>query len=235
LKSGLRSYPEAPTASAGLPAGGHTAQVRSFTPPLGSVARAADKAGPLIDAAVIATGFGLSGDLLDLIRCGGRILVSMNADAGGGRAPGDSQRGPGRARRAGDDVNTEGHDAGTVGGIAGPQTKAATSGALSVEGQLGTGTAAAAAAMAFQRAVGPAAESIVGVNTWPALVVAVRMGSTGPAVREVQAVFDAHGSMLTVDAEFRARGSGAVEAFESSQGPPVNGLFNAVAWQSPVA
>src|ERR671924_1501944 len=68
-------------------------------------------------------------------------------------------------------LRARGHSV-AVDGIFGPQTEAAVK--------------------AFQQSRGLAADGIVGPQTWPRLVVQVRSGSTGDAVRGVQEVIKFH-------------------------------------------
>ena len=61
---------------------------------------------------------------------------------------------------------------------------------VAVDGIFGPNTEAAV--KAFQQSKGLAADGIVGPQTWPKLVVQVKQGSTGDAVRGVQEVMKFH-------------------------------------------
>jgi N-acetyl-anhydromuramyl-L-alanine amidase AmpD len=87
------------------------------------------------------------------------------------------------------------------------------------------------AVRAFQSSRGLSVDGMVGSETWPALIVTVRNGNTGEAVRGVQSQLRAHGYMVTVDGVFGSQTETAVRAFQSSRGLTVDGIVGPVTWQ----
>jgi len=105
---------------------------------------------------------------------------------------------------------------------------------LTVDGVFGAGTKAAVAA--FQRAHHLTADGVAGPQTWGALIVTVKLGSTGFAVRAVQdqANFRVakYGYSLTVDGIFGPTTQLFVRAFQLSAGLPSDGVVGALTWQA---
>jgi len=110
---------------------------------------------------------------------------------------------------------------------------------LSVDGAFGAKTKAAV--IAFQRVRHLAADGVVRATTWRALLVTVRRGSTGPAVRAVQDQINfrnnRNGHTLNVDGIFGARTAAAVRAFQQAMaheihGFPVDGIVGPLTWQA---
>lgn len=104
--------------------------------------------------------------------------------------------------------------------------------AVTVDGQFGPATKSAV--IAFQSARGLVADGVVGPQTWPYLIVAVRAGSSGDAVRAAQTQLNRYGSGLTVDGMFGSRTDSAVRSYQSAHGLTVDGLVGPVTWQSMV-
>jgi len=86
------------------------------------------------------------------------------------------------------------------------------------------------AVRAFQSARGLAVDGMVGSETWPALVVTVRNGSTGDAVRGAQSQLRSKGYSITVDGIFGSQTETAVRSFQSSRGITVDGIVGSVTW-----
>jgi peptidoglycan hydrolase-like protein with peptidoglycan-binding domain len=119
-------------------------------------------------------------------------------------------------------LRARGHSV-TVDGIFGPQTDAAV--------------------RAFQQQKGLAVDGIAGPNTWSALIITVRQGSQGDAVRGVQEEFQFRNLSgdpskgLQVDGIFGPKTDAAVRAFQQAlhQDIPsvaVDGIVGPVTWQA---
>jgi peptidoglycan hydrolase-like protein with peptidoglycan-binding domain len=105
------------------------------------------------------------------------------------------------------------------------------------------GPATNAAVRAFQQQRGLAVDGIVGPNTWSALILTVRQGSTGDAVRAVQEEFQYRNLSgdpsqgLQVDGIFGPKTDAAVRGFQQAveQDVPsvaVDGIVGPVTWQA---
>lgn len=95
--------------------------------------------------------------------------------------------------------------------------------------------------LAFQRSHGLAASGVVGAGTWRALIVTVRQGSAGPAVRAVQDQINfrnnKNGHTLAVDGIFGPKTAAAVRAFQRAisfdvRGFSVDGIVGPLTWQA---
>jgi peptidoglycan hydrolase-like protein with peptidoglycan-binding domain len=113
---------------------------------------------------------------------------------------------------------------------------------LPADGIFGAKTTAAVAA--FQRAHRLTADGVVGAQTWGALIVTVKLGSTGYAVRAVQDQIDYRAAKyhvsVAVDGIFGPTTQLAVRAFQAAGGVAADGIVGPVTWQalvdeSPVA
>ena len=117
-------------------------------------------------------------------------------------------------------LNARGPDIG-VDGIFGPQTENAVK--------------------AFQSGHGLAADGIVGPQTWPRLVVQVRKGSTGNAVKAVQEVMKFHdqsggeGPPIHVDGIFGPQTDSWVRGFQTALGIASDGIVGPLTWRALVS
>lgn len=108
-----------------------------------------------------------------------------------------------------------------VDGIFGPQTEAAVK--------------------AFQQNNGLTADGIVGKLTWPKLIVQVKRGSTGDAVRGVQEVMkfhdqsDGEGPGVLVDGIFGPRTDAFVRGFQTAVGITSDGIVGPITWRALVS
>jgi peptidoglycan hydrolase-like protein with peptidoglycan-binding domain len=110
---------------------------------------------------------------------------------------------------------------------------------LTVDGKFGANTKTAV--IIFQKARGLKATGVVTAPTWLKLIVTVRQGSVGSAVRAVQDQINfrnnRNGHTLNVDGLFGAKTTTAVKAFQKGMaaeipGFPVNGIVAAQTWQA---
>lgn len=102
---------------------------------------------------------------------------------------------------------------------------------VSADGVFGSGTRDAV--VAFQRAKGLSADGVVGPATWGALVVTVRSGSSGPAVRAVQVQLNKKRSAgLTVDGVFGSGTASRVTTFQSHAGIGADGVVGPTTWKN---
>jgi murein L,D-transpeptidase YcbB/YkuD len=103
---------------------------------------------------------------------------------------------------------------------------------IAVDGVFGSGTRAAV--VAFQRSHGLTADGVAGAGTWRALIITVRQGSTGNAVRAVQDQINFRnlrgGRTLSVDGIFGPSTRRAVVAFQQGIGLPADGTVGPATW-----
>ncbi len=85
----------------------------------------------------------------------------------------------------------------------------------------------------FQSASGLTSDGIVGPATWSKLVVTVRTGSTGDAVKAVQNLLNhKRGTSLAVDGVFGVSTDSAVRSFQSHAGIGSDGIVGATTWKN---
>lgn len=99
-----------------------------------------------------------------------------------------------------------------------------------VDGSFGPATKSTV--VSFQSARGLVADGSVGPQTWPHLVVTVRQGSSGDAVRAAQTQLNRYGAGLAVDGDFGVRTDAAARSYQSSHGLIVDGIVGPATWQS---
>jgi peptidoglycan hydrolase-like protein with peptidoglycan-binding domain len=98
-----------------------------------------------------------------------------------------------------------------------------------------------AAVEAFQRSNGLTADGIVGPLTWPKLIVQVKKGSTGDAVRGVQEVMKFHDQSdgeappVQVDGIFGPRTDSFVRGFQTALGIASDGIVGPITWRALVS
>ncbi|MGL5810749.1 MAG: penicillin-insensitive murein endopeptidase [Nocardioides sp.] len=104
---------------------------------------------------------------------------------------------------------------------------------ISVTADGSFGSATAAAVRTFQARQGLTQDGSVGPRTWEALVVTVRSGSTGPAVRALQVELnEKHRLSLAVDGSFGPATASAVRSFQSHAGIASDGVVGPTTWRN---
>jgi peptidoglycan hydrolase-like protein with peptidoglycan-binding domain len=110
---------------------------------------------------------------------------------------------------------------------------------VTVDGIFGPNTEAAV--KAFQQSKGLAADGIVGPQTWPKLVVQVKKGDSGDAVRGVQEVMkfhdqsDGEGPVINVDGIFGPITDNWVRGFQTAVGTASDGIVGPITWRALVS
>lgn len=102
---------------------------------------------------------------------------------------------------------------------------------VAADGVFGSGTTTAV--RSFQAGSGLAQDGVVGPQTWGALVLTVRQGSTGPAVRAVQVQLNKKRRLsLAVDGVFGSGTAAAVRSFQSHAGISADGVVGPTTWRN---
>lgn len=110
---------------------------------------------------------------------------------------------------------------------------------VAVDGIFGPRTEAAV--KAFQQSRGLVVDGIVGPRTWEKLVVQVKRGSTGDAVRAVQEVMrfhdqsDGEGPPIHLDGIFGPRTEQFVRGFQTAVGTASDGIVGPITWRALVS
>jgi peptidoglycan hydrolase-like protein with peptidoglycan-binding domain len=110
---------------------------------------------------------------------------------------------------------------------------------VAVDGIFGPNTEAAV--KAFQQSRSLAADGIVGPQTWGKLIIQVKKGSTGDAVRAVQEVIKFHDQSggeappVQIDGIFGPRTDAFVRGFQTALGIASDGIVGPITWRALVS
>jgi peptidoglycan hydrolase-like protein with peptidoglycan-binding domain len=84
--------------------------------------------------------------------------------------------------------------------------------------------------LAFQKSKGLTETGAMSRQTWEALIMTVRNGSTGAAVRGVQILLKRSGADVEVDGDFGSQTESAVRNFQTQQGIVSDGIVGPNTW-----
>jgi peptidoglycan hydrolase-like protein with peptidoglycan-binding domain len=99
---------------------------------------------------------------------------------------------------------------------------------ITADGAFGAGTETAV--KTFQSANGLTADGIVGASTWEKLIVTLRSGDSGEAVKALQNQLSVQGYSMTVDGAFGSGTNSQVQAFQSNRQLTVDGVVGINSW-----
>ena len=111
--------------------------------------------------------------------------------------------------------------------------------ALIIDGVFGPKTETAV--RHFQQSKGLTVDGVVGAQSWAAVILAVRQGSSGDAVRGVQEEFAFRnlsgipGTGLKIDGVFGPKTEAAVRGFQQALSIAVDGIVGPVTWRALVS
>ncbi|MFF3257434.1 GH25 family lysozyme [Actinacidiphila glaucinigra] len=97
------------------------------------------------------------------------------------------------------------------------------------------GPATAAAVRSLQNAKGLQADGIIGPRTWGALVLTVKEGSRGSAVKALQHQLKASGARIDTDGVFGRATAAAVRNFQNAKGLQADGIAGPRTWSALLA
>lgn len=104
--------------------------------------------------------------------------------------------------------------------------------ATDADGAFGPGTEGKVKSFQSANGLSPV-DGVVGQDTWSKLIVTVRGGDNGPAVKALQVQLNRYGSGLTVDGAFGPGTDAKVRAFQQGKGlSPVDGIVGPATWQA---
>jgi len=110
---------------------------------------------------------------------------------------------------------------------------------VAVDGNFGPVTENAV--KAFQQSRGLNPDGKVGAGTWPKLVLQVKSGSTGDAVRAVQEVMkfhdqsDGEGTPIAIDGIFGHQTDNWIRGFQTALGTTSDGIVGPITWRALVS
>ncbi|MDN5725521.1 MAG: phage tail tip lysozyme [Propionibacteriales bacterium] len=101
---------------------------------------------------------------------------------------------------------------------------------LAIDGSFGPATLGAV--KAFQKAAGLVVDGVAGPRTWVAVIVLLKNGAKGDAVRALQTELKASGHSLAIDASFGPATLAAVKAYQKANKLVVDGVAGPATWGS---